>query len=101
MSTQPTIMMTVRGLKSDLDYDEMIRRAEERMPMFREVQGLLQKYYSYDEATDEWAGIYLWDSQESLDEFLASELRESIPAAYELKTRPQVDVVPLVAALRT
>ena len=101
MSTQPTIMMIVRGLKSDLDYDEMIRRAEERMPMFREFEGLLQKYYSYDEATDEWAGIYVWDSQESLDEFLGSELRASIPAAYELKTKPQVDVIPLVSALRT
>ena len=63
---QPTIMLMVRGLKSDLSREELERRYRERLPQFRQVAGLIQKYYSYDESTGEWAGIYLWDSEESL-----------------------------------
>ena len=39
---QPTIMMIVRGLKSNLAREEMQRRAEERMPAFRAIPGLVQ-----------------------------------------------------------
>lgn len=50
-NTQPTILLIVRGLKSDLPQDEMERRYKERMPDFRNVPGLVQKYYSCDEKT--------------------------------------------------
>ena len=55
---QPTIMLIVRGLKSNLAREELERRYKERLPEFRKVKGLIQKYYSYDESTGEWAGIY-------------------------------------------
>jgi len=79
----------------------MDRRYKERMPQFRELPGLVQKYYSYDEATGEWAGIYLWDSEESLAAYLESDLRKSIPSAYELTGPPQIERYPLVDVLRT
>lgn len=100
-SVQPTIMLIVRGLKSDLPYDEMERRYKERLPQFREVPGLVQKYYSADPSTGEWAGIYLWDSEESLAAYLESDLRKTIPSAYELTGPPQIERFPIVDVLRT
>lgn len=100
-STQPAVMLVVRGLKSDLSRDEATQRYKERMPEFREVPGLVQKYYSYDESTGEWAGIYLWDSEESLAAYLESDLRKSIPSAYELTEPPRIDRFPIVDVLRT
>jgi heme-degrading monooxygenase HmoA len=100
-SVRPTIMLIVRGLKSDLPYEELERRYKERMPQFREVPGLVQKYYSVDESTGEWAGIYLWDSEESLAAYLESDLRKTIPSAYELTEPPRVERFPIVDVLRT
>jgi hypothetical protein len=97
---QPAVMLIVRGLKSKLPYDELERRVRERMPHFREVPGLLQKYYSYDATTEEWAGIYLWDSEASAVAYLESDLRKSIPSAYELTQAPRVDRFPIVHVLR-
>ena len=97
---QPTIMLLVRGLKSELPREEMERRYRDRLPQFREVTGLIQKYYSYDESTGEWAGIYLWDSEESLARYLESDLRTSIAEAYELAGAPRVERFPIVHVLR-
>ena len=97
---QPTIMMIVRGLKSDLPYEEMEQRYRERMPKFRDIPGLIQKYYSFDESNQEWAGIYLWDSEESLVAFLESDLRKTIPSAYELTQPPHIERLPIVDVLR-
>ena len=97
---QPAVMVVVRGLKSRLSHDELERRYKERMPQFRDVPGLLQKYYSYDSSTEEWAGIYLWDSEESAAAYLESDLRKSIPSAYELTEPPRIERFPIVEVLR-
>jgi heme-degrading monooxygenase HmoA len=97
---QPTVMLIVRGLKSKLPHDELERRYKERMPQFRDVPGLLQKYYSYDSSTEEWAGIYLWESEESAAAYLESDLRKTIPSAYELTQPPRVERFPIVDVLR-
>lgn len=99
-NAQPTILLIVRGLKSDLSHDEMEKRYKERMPRFRDVPGLLQKYYSFDASTQEWAGIYLWDSAESLEAYLESDLRKTIPSAYELTQSPRIDRFQIVDTLR-
>jgi heme-degrading monooxygenase HmoA len=98
---QPTVMLIVRGLKSKLPYDELERRFKERMPQFRDVPGLLQKYYSYDPSTEEWAGIYLWESEDSAAAYLESDLRKTITSAYELTQPPRIDRFPIVDVLRT
>lgn len=99
--SQPTIMLIVRGLKSKLPYEEMEKRYKERLPAFREVKGLVQKYYAYDAAKKEWAGIYFWESEEALAAYLESDLRKTIPSAYELTDPPIVERFPIVDVLRT
>jgi heme-degrading monooxygenase HmoA len=99
-ASQPRIMLIVGGLKSNLSNEELERRYRERMPQFRDVPGLVQKYYSYDQATQEWAGIYLWESEEALAAFLESDLRRSIPEAYELTEPPVIQRFPVIDVLR-
>ena len=100
VDAQPTIMLIVRGMKSELSREELERRYKERLPQFRDVPGLVQKYYSCDDATGEWAGIYLWDSEESLAKYLESDLRKSIQTAYELTEPPRIERFRIVDVLR-
>lgn len=97
---QPAVLMIVRGLKSSLPHDELKHRFQERMPRFRDTPGLLQKYYSYDSSTDEWAGIYLWQSEEAAAAYLESDLRKSIASAYQLTQPPRVERFPIIDVLR-
>jgi hypothetical protein len=97
---QPSLMLIVRGMKSRLPREELVRRLEERMPRFRDVSGLVQKYYAYDPATEEWAGIYLWESEEAAGAYLASDLRKTIASAYELEKPPRIERFPIVQVLR-
>lgn len=100
LAAQPKIMLVVGGLKSKLSKAELERRYQERMPQFRDVPGLVQKYYSYNEATGEWAGIYLWESEEALAGYLESDLKNSIPAAYELTGPPVIQRFDIIDVLR-
>ena len=72
-------------VKSDLEWEELERRMEERRPRFQQVPGLVQKVYGRDESTGHVCGIYFFDSAEALAEFKKSELAQTIPSAYEAK----------------
>lgn len=93
------IMLIVR-FKSRLSTDEVRRRYQKRLPEFREVAGLLQKYYFYDDSTEEWGGLYLWDSPESVQKYLDSDLRKSIASTYEVDGAPRVERLSVLDALR-
>jgi hypothetical protein len=97
---RPAVMLVVRGLKSRLSDEEFERRYKERLPRFREVEGLVQKYYARDETTGEWAGIYLFDSEDSLAGYLGSDLRKTIASAYELAEPPRIERFSIVEVLR-
>jgi len=93
------VVMLVR-FRSRLSADEIKRRYPERMPEFRQVPGLVQKYYIYDESANEWGGIYVWDSEESAEAYLTSDLRKSIPSTYEIEGVPRVDRLKVFDVLR-
>jgi hypothetical protein len=95
----PKVLLIVR-FKSSLPPDELERRYKKRLPEFRALPGLIQKYYLYDPLSDEWGGLYLWDSQESLDEYMASDLRKSIPETYQIVESPRLETITVVETLR-
>lgn len=70
-------------IKTDLDPEELERRLLERRPRFREVPGLVQKFYGRDESSGEACGIYFFENKEALAAFRDSELAKTIPDAYE------------------
>jgi heme-degrading monooxygenase HmoA len=98
-STHPEVLLIVK-FKTSLTPDELQRRYKERLPQFRALPGLLQKYYLHDPSSDEWGGLYLWDSQESLDEFMESDLRKSIPETYQIVGTPRIETVTVIDTLR-
>ena len=87
-------------LKTQLNEEELLRRAKEREPQFRAIPGLLQKYYVRLDQAGLYGGLYLWDSAESLQAFRESELAASIPAAYEVDEPPTVEVMDMLFQLR-
>ena len=95
----PEFTLHVR-FRSKLPFDEVMKIAEERAPEFRALTGLQQKYYLQDAATEEYAGLYLWESQEALTAYRESELRASIAKAYQAEGKPRVEVYRVVKTLR-
>ena len=80
-------------IESDVEPEELEKRALERRPRFREVPGLVQKIYGRDES-DAFCGIYFFESREALEAYRESELPSTIPSAYEATAlRPQAYAV--------
>ena len=94
------MVIQIVRLKSALTEEELLKRAHERVPRFRATSGLLQKYYARLGAPGEMAGIYVWDSKESLQAFRETELAKSIPQAYETLEAPNIEVLDVLFQLR-
>lgn len=67
-----------------LSHDEVDRRFRDRSARYREVSGLLQKFYMRFNETDEYGGIYVWDSRESLEKWKAGDLAGTLSETYEI-----------------
>jgi heme-degrading monooxygenase HmoA len=86
--------------ESALSEEEVWAVAEERLPQFRAVPGLLQKYYVKTGRPNGYGGVYVWDSEESLNAYRASDLAASIPGAYQVIGAPQVERLEVLFPLR-
>lgn len=93
------ILQMIR-LNSNLPEEELLKKAKEREPRFQEIPGLLQKYYVKMKEPGQYGGIYVWDSQESLQSYIASDLAKSIPEAYEIIEAPSIEVMDVLFQLR-
>jgi Putative mono-oxygenase ydhR len=68
--------------KSTLSAEELMNRCNEDLNAFRNVPGLIQKYYIGEEATGAISGFYIFESKSDREAFWASELAKNIPARY-------------------
>lgn len=87
-------------LKSTLSEEELLKKAKERKPQFEATAGLVQKYYVKRNNPGEYAGIYIWESQEAMAAYKTSELAAGIPAAYEISEPPSIEIMELMFKLR-
>jgi heme-degrading monooxygenase HmoA len=76
--------------KSDLPKDKVIKNFEARADLYRAVPGLLQKYYIHDEVTGHFGGIHIFDSNESAEAFMTSDLAKSIGSTQKSHEPPTV-----------
>jgi heme-degrading monooxygenase HmoA len=95
-----SILFLIR-FRSALAPEELVRRYRARLPEFRALPGLIQKYYVHDPSTDEWGGFYHWESREALQVYLASDLRKSIPQHYEIIGEPRIETLEVLETLRS
>jgi len=86
------MIIQVIKFRSALSEEEVFAVAEARIPQFRDIPGLLQKYYVKSDQPDQYAGIYLWDSLESAAAYRQSDLAKSIPAAYAVVGQAVIEV---------
>jgi len=95
----PTLALLVR-FRSRLSPEEVTALMEKRAPEFRALAGLRQKYYLQDADTGEYAGLYLWESQEAFAAYRDSELRATIAEAYQAEGEPRVELYRILMPLR-
>jgi hypothetical protein len=48
--------------------------------------------------SDEWGGLYLWDSQASLGEFVEIDLRNNIAETYQSEGAPPIETTAVIDA---
>ena len=96
---QPSVFLLVK-FKSPLSLEEVMSVVNSRIDEFRLLKGLQQKYYLQDTTTQEYAGLYLWESREELLAFRESELRSTIAKAYQTEGEARIEVFSVLKTLR-
>ena len=66
-----------------LKIEDLIKTSNERFEKFKQVKGLLQKFYISDPNSNQVGGICVFDSKENLEVFRDSELSKSTSEAYK------------------
>jgi hypothetical protein len=94
----PVIIQLVR-FASRLTYDEVMERFEARSDQYREVPGLLQKYYVHYPETDEYGGVYVWDSKDSLQKWRETNLSSTLAGTYQIKDEPHREMLDVMVVL--
>lgn len=86
--------------ESELSNEELEETLRSRAEKFREVEGLVQKFYLRDRERGRVGGFYVFDSGDSRDAYLDSELRATISDAYAVKGEPDASMFHLLFPLR-
>lgn len=94
------MMIQFVQFESSLSEDEVRAVAMERLPEFRAIPTLVQKYYLKLDKPNHYAGLYIWESPEALAAYRASDLAKSIPAAYKIIGAPDVGIHEVMFPLR-
>lgn len=94
------MILLIVKFESALSEDEVWAVAKERLPQFRAIPGLVQKYYVKGGKPNQYGGVYVWDSMESLNAYRESDLAASIPAAYKVVGEPVTEILDAVFPLR-
>jgi hypothetical protein len=63
------------------------------------MPGLLEKYYLSFTETGEHGAVYLWESEEALKAFDETELKRTIPDAYEIKGASKIEMAEVAMVL--
>jgi len=87
--------------KSRFSYEEVLKIANDRADQFRAIDGLLQKYYLKYADDNNYGAVYLWESEEALQEFRNSELAATIAETYGVVGDLDLRMAEVIMPLRT
>ena len=68
--------------KSTHDAEKLMAVCKKDLETFRNVPGLLQKYYIGEELTGAISGIYFFETKNDREAFWSSDLAKNIPVRY-------------------
>ena len=80
-------------------YDEVLERFEAGSDKYRQVPGLLQKYYVHYPETDEYGGVYVWDSEDALQAWRKIYPLSTLTGTYQVKGEPHREVLDVMVVL--
>jgi hypothetical protein len=86
--------------QSGLSHDEVVRNLQARLPLFRAVPGLIQKYYARETSTGDYVGIYPFESEQALRDYRVSEVARGIPGVYQVQGTPRIEELEMLFPLR-
>ena len=86
--------------KSGLSMEDIEKTSESRADLYRQVPGLVQKYYVVDKEMDRVGGVFVFDSQKSLEAFRESDLAKSTGKAYKFLEPPHTRALEIAKVLR-
>ena len=86
--------------KSGLSVEEIMKVSEGREALYRDVEGLIQKYYVQSKEMGRVGGVFVFDIAENLAAFKDSELAKSTGEVYEFTEPPHTRVLDIVKTLR-
>ncbi len=93
------VIVQVVRYGSKLTYDEVMERFEARADRYRDVPGLLQKYYVHYTDTDQYGGVYIWATAEALQKWRETNLAETLTETYEVTDGPTSEVADVMLVL--
>jgi hypothetical protein len=68
--------------KSQLEAEELLRICNENLQDFRDVPGLIEKYYLAEELTGAISGVYIFSTLSAREAFWTSDLAKDIVPRY-------------------
>ena len=86
---------------SGLTYDEVMARFQGRSDRYRVVPGLLQKYYVHYLETDEYGGVYIWESEEALKKWRETNLAGTLAETYRVTEGPTSELAEVMLVLHS
>jgi heme-degrading monooxygenase HmoA len=94
------MIIQLTKFKSGLSEEEADQVMHDRSPRFREVPGLVQKYYIKDEKTGERGAVYVWESEAAMQAFRQTDLAHSLNKAYQIEGEKRAEIFDLALVLR-
>ena len=67
---------------STFNAEKMMNVCQQDLEDFRNVPGLIQKYYIAEEGTGALSGFYIFETKSAREAFWTSDLAKNIPARY-------------------
>ncbi|MCB1501283.1 MAG: hypothetical protein KDK07_16115 [Bauldia sp.] len=94
------MMVQFVQFESKLPEDKLLAAAERRMPDYRAIPSLVQKYYLKLSAPNHYGGLLFWDTPAAMAAFRNSELAKTVSDVYQTVGAPRVDIHELMFPLR-
>ena len=68
--------------KSSFNAEKLLNVCQQDLEIFRDVSGLIQKYYVAEEGTGALSGFYIFETKSAREAFWSSGLAKAIPTRY-------------------
>ena len=85
------MIVSIVRFRAGLTDDQVQELYEARSDRYRDVPGLVEKLY-LRYRSGEHGAVYVWENEEALDAFRASDLGGTIGAAYQVEGEPRSEI---------